>query len=126
MKRRDFITMGTVGLTATLIPSACYYFRDTSYGPSLAQPQSLALIWDKETIIAIGNDYRLRVPDEKSESELVEELLRDAPDDVKALNSFIEMKIKNDFEKNNTVNVNGWILSTTEARQCALLSTLKN
>jgi hypothetical protein len=126
MKRRDFITMGTVGLAATLIPSACYYFRDTSYDPSLTEPESLALIWDKETIIAIGNDYRLQVPNEKNESVLVEELLRDVPGDVKALSSFIEMKIKNDFEKNNTVNVNGWVLSTTEARQCALLSTLKN
>jgi len=38
--------------------------------------------------------------------------------------SHLEESIKNDFETGNTVIVDGWILSRTEARQCALLSTI--
>jgi hypothetical protein len=124
MKRRDFILMGTAGLTAVAIPSAYYYFRDIEFDPSLAEPSALYLIWDKDAIIAIGKQYRTQVPDENSKGTLARELYRDAPEEKKQLNIFIEEKIKDDFKSNTTITVDGWILSATEARQCALLSTL--
>jgi len=34
----------------------------------------------------------------------------------------IDQKIKEDFEKGDVVTVKGWILSVTEARQCALFA----
>jgi hypothetical protein len=30
--------------------------------------------------------------------------------------------IQEEFKVNNIININGWVLSPTEARQCALLS----
>ena len=40
----------------------------------------------------------------------------------KEVESFINNKIHTDFEKNDIVTVKGWVLSLTEARQCALFS----
>jgi len=122
MKRRHFIMIGTAGIAAVSIPTAYYFLNDIDYDRSLADPQSLSLIWDTETIKKIGNQYRLQMPSEKSERSLVKTLkaavsevsLADAPN--------LEEIIKKDFETGNIIIVDGWILSRTEARQCALFS----
>ena len=114
MKRRNFIIIGTAGIAAAALPAAFYFLRDVEYDPALADPQSLSLIWDTETITDIGNKYRLQIPSEKSERSLVK--LLDVP------GSDLEQIITKDFESGNTVIIDGWILSKTEARQCALFS----
>jgi len=40
----------------------------------------------------------------------------------KAIHQYLDQKIKEDFEKGDVVTVKGWILSVTEARQCALFA----
>lgn len=45
-------------------------------------------------------------------------------DDGQSIREYLGNRIKNDFEKGNTVEINGWILSVTEARQCAYLSLM--
>jgi hypothetical protein len=122
MKRRDFILLATTGIAAVAVPY--YYLSDVEYDRSLAEPQPLALIWDTETITKIGDNYRLQVPDEKSERTLVKLLSEDISPDGE-VSKLLEQKIKKDFETGNTVMVDGWILSVTEARQCALFSTTK-
>jgi len=42
--------------------------------------------------------------------------------DTTLLKTVLNDKVKSDFEKGNTVNVKGWVLSETEARQCAVYS----
>jgi hypothetical protein len=66
---------------------------------------------------------------ETKENQLVDLLLTDtagksAPEstDSTFLETLMEQKIHRDFEIGNTVNVKGWVLSATEARQCALFS----
>jgi hypothetical protein len=120
MKRRDFILLATTGIAAVAVPY--YYLSDVEYDRSLAEPQQLALIWDAETITKIGDNYRLQVPDEKSERTLVK-LLSENISSEGTVGKSLEQKIKKDFETGNTVMVDGWILSVTEARQCALFST---
>ena len=115
MKRRNFILIGTASIAAAAIPTAFYFLRDTEFDPTLADPQLLSLIWDTETMKAAGHQYRLKFPSEKSERSLIK-LLESAASDL-------ENSIKKDFETGNTVIVDGWILSRTEARQCALFST---
>jgi hypothetical protein len=122
MKRRDFILLATTGIAAVAIPY--YYLRDVEYDGSLAEPKQLSMIWDTETITKIGDNYRLQVPDEKSERTLVKLLSEDISSDA-AIGKSMEQKIKKDFETGNTVMIDGWILSVTEARQCALFSTTK-
>lgn len=40
--------------------------------------------------------------------------------------SEIEKRIKQDFDTNNIVIVQGWVLSITEARQCAIFSMINS
>ncbi len=115
MKRRDFVILTATGATAIALPSAYYYFGDAAYDVSLATPESLSLIWDSQTIKAIGAAYLRQVPDEASVRDLVGQLPTDS-------NASLEEVIKNDFATGNHVLVDGWILSVTEARQCALAS----
>lgn len=116
MKRRKFLFYGTIGMAALSIPMSCQNFKDVVYDPNLAQAESLSMIWDTETIIEIGTHYRKLVPDENRERTLVK-LLEET--------DFGE-RIKEDFENGQTIMIDGWILSITEARQCALFSTVNH
>lgn len=125
MKRRGFILTGAAGIAALSIPTAYYYFlSDIKYDKALAEPQFLSMIWDTTMISTIGNKYRLQIPNEKKERSLVKLLLADASTGSDTSTLSIDQKIKKDFETGNTVTVDGWILSVTEARQCALFSTV--
>jgi len=122
MKRRNFILIGTAGIAAISIPSAFYFFGDVQYDKSLSEPRSLSLIWDSQTIASIGNQYRLQTPAENSRRKLVRKLLDDISDQNGEMTSLLEEKIIKDFETGDTIIADGWILSITEARQCALFS----
>ena len=109
MKRRNFI-LAAAGIGA-ISASVYYFFGDVEYDPELARPQSLSLIWDAKTIKDVGTKYRAQVSSEKSERSL-----------VKLLGTPIQDTITTDFKNGNIVIIDGWILSVTEARQCALAS----
>lgn len=49
-----------------------------------------------------------------------------SPTTGKALRESLEARIRNDFIFGNTVAVDGWLLSITEARLCALVSLLQD
>ncbi len=124
MKRRNFILIGSASIVAVLIPTAYYFLKDSKFDKTLAQPQLLSMIWDTSMISTIGNKYRLQVPNEKKERSLVKLLLADAASGIDTGTLSVGQKIKKDFETGNTVTVEGWILSVTETRQCALFSTI--
>jgi hypothetical protein len=81
----------------------------------------LSHIWDAEEIEKAGALYREQFSEEDSEGQLVLKLLENA-DGKSPEGSVLQQKIVQDFEKGDTVMVDGWILSRTEARQCALFS----
>ena len=112
MKRRDFVLLSTAGIAAVAVPSAYFYFGDDV---ALTTPASLSLIWDTQTIKAIGTAYLHQVPDEASVRDLVALLPTTS-------NTGLEEAVRHDFAMGNHVLVDGWILSVTEARQCALAS----
>lgn len=107
MNRRTFVLTAT-GIAAVSIP-AWYYLKGTAEDA----PQMLSMIWDTATIVEVGRKYRELVPAEATEASLngliPDKLLR-------------EEQILTDFRNDNTILVDGWILSVTEARQCALFS----
>ena len=125
MNRRNFVLLGASGIAAISIPTACTYFGDVEYDPLLAHPQALSLIWDNELIKTIGNKYRSQVPDEKNVRSLVNFLMEDISGNKPLHAEPLEQKIKTDFKTGKTVLVNGWVLSVSEARQCALYSLTK-
>lgn len=125
MKRRTFIYLGAAGILATAIPLACSRINDVKYDPLLAEPQSLLELLDIEQITSIGKKYLEKKSDETTVRSLVKHLMHDITDDNIGLSEAVQSKVKTEFEKLDTVMVDGWVLSVTEARQCAL-SSLSN
>lgn len=73
-------------------------------------------------------NYSLQTPAESEADKLAELLSMDSAGnkissstDNLFIQNLLNQKIKYDFETDNTVIVNGWVLTLTEARQCALL-----
>ena len=122
MKRRDFVLSAIGGIGFISIPAAYYCMRDVESGNLLSQPQSLSLILDAKAISHIGNQYRVFVPEEKSAHSLINLLRAGSSKPEASIVSGLNETITHDFETGNTVLVDGWILSVTEARQCALAS----
>ena len=129
MNRRSFILLSGVSTLSLAIPWVSCQTKAWNPDPVLSQPQFLARIWDESEIHNIGLAYRKQVPDEAGEAELVQLLLTDntgksisGTTESSFLGSWLDRKIENDFKIGQTVVVKGWILSITEARQCAVYS----
>jgi hypothetical protein len=91
---------------------------------AVSSPDFLSHTVDKETLVDIGKHYLALAPQEKDEDDLVAKLFDggklDTSSDEKRITSFLSERVTSDFREGKTVMVNGWILSLTEARQCAL------
>ena len=122
MERKKFVLLASAGVIAVAIPTWYYKFRSTEYDKSLAKPQLLSNIWDTEAIVRIGKLYQKQHPDENSERNLVSLLSDSLSTENESIELSIARRIKEDFKTANIVMIDGWILSTTEGRQCALYS----
>jgi len=125
MKRRTFLSLGAASVAVLGTPWFSGCGRNNALHQALAKPQMLAHLCDESGIIEIGKAYVSQAPDE-SRIEKLTELLQTATSGSITSSKLSEIdllmieKSEEDFQKNNTVIVNGWVLSETEARQCAL------
>jgi len=90
-------------------------------------PQTLSRLQDENTLVAIGKAYGAAHPDEyslrKLERKLAENnLSSDTPPNKIFAN--LDKAIQADFDSGNIMILQGWVLSITEARQCALFSLM--
>jgi hypothetical protein len=126
MKRRTFIYFSLIGTAAITIPGlSC---SNNNYKEVIQRPQFLSHICDPTMLSEIGKSYRdkLRLND----AELLESKILKGTDGKlisrntgkNFLISFIDKKIKDDFEEGKTLVIKGWVISETEAQQCALFS----
>lgn len=130
MKRRSFILLSATGITALVLPSLSCNRVDPAAAKMLQKaPDQLSHICDAHTIREIGNAYRKQVAAESDKDQLIKLLLTDSSgnsisrsSDTTLLKSVLSDKVKSDFDKGKIVNIKGWVLSETEARQCALFS----
>lgn len=122
MKRRKFILLTGFGVSVIAIPTWYYTFNTPDYDPIIAEPEWLSHIWDGTTIGEIGETYRKQFSDESSERKLVKLLSEYVSTETTTTIDVLRQQIADDYRKGNTVMVDGWILSRTEARQCALFS----
>ena len=133
MKRRSFIQLSLYsGAAITISSFGCGTASEIANKPWV-QPQLLSHICDAKTVREIGASYRQKFNNENHEKQLINILLTDSTNKVApvtseeaVINSLLEQKIQKDFETGNTVIIKGWILSVTEARQCALFSLTQN
>ena len=129
MKRKKFIIISAVAVAAVAIPVTMKlrHHRKTRDKP-LEEPKILGNFCNEKDIREIGTAYMKRVPGESQKHELVELLMKN--DEGKRLNStditeisdWLDKKTDKEFRTDNTIVVAGWVVSVTEARQCALFS----
>jgi len=128
LKRSTFIYYSLVGTAVIAVPSLRCSNRNESL-KALQQPAFLSHICDAKTLDGIGKTYKDEFPKQSSAEQLTQLLLADDSGKVISKNSdhslitsFLNKKIEEDFQKGRTVVINGWVLSETEAQQCALFS----
>lgn len=122
MKRRTFLFLTVAGAAALAPPFAGCRYYDKPLMNILTRPGFLEHICDQKTIAEIGSAYCTAVPGEANSTDLIRLLLDGTPGahDYTHLSKYISDKVRTDFTTDDTVTVKGWVLSRTEARQCAL------
>jgi hypothetical protein len=77
----------------------------------------------------IGKAYQQQAKNENDEPALIKLLSTNEQGkpinetmDSSSIAAILNQKIQQDFQQNRIVVANGWVLSVTEARQCALFS----
>ena len=126
MNRRAFVQLSLMSAATLSVPLLTCKSRNPAMKNPLAFPVFLAGICEDKTIHEIGETYRKKLPDGFSRDDLEKLLLTDISGNILQSNSpkpllfqMLDRKIHDDFEKENTVFVKGWVLAKTEACQCA-------
>lgn len=125
MNRKKFILLTGLGISAIAIPTYYYTSNRSRHYQFLNEPELLSHIWDDKLISEIGNKYRNQFSDENNERVLVDLLSNSSNIDSNSTPKMLKEQIINDYRTYNTVMIDGWILSKTEARQCALFSFIQ-
>jgi len=129
MKRRSFIRASIILVTTISIPLLFKKYQLFKWKRfPLIHPVILSHFCDEETIQKIGITYRSIVPAENSEKRLHALLLNTLLEneqnisDPAVISNLLNRKIQEEFNAEKIIIVNGWVLSETESRQCALLT----
>jgi hypothetical protein len=130
MKRRKFILLSALGISGISISLTLWrkhlYF-DLKH--QIARPRLLMRLCDLKTIHMLGAAYLKENRFEHNINVLLNTLgytasVENQGESHKILLADVDEQILLDFESNHIVILKGWILSITEARQCALLSII--
>ena len=93
---------------------------------ALARPELLDAL-GAERVRDLGRRYREMTASERDAASLEDAIRRSLPLGARLSGGtppHVAQLVRDDFEAGRTVVVSGWILSVTEARQCALFSLL--
>jgi FKBP-type peptidyl-prolyl cis-trans isomerase 2 len=121
MIRRDFLKLSVAVTPAmALALNACRTGAATPQ-EALAQPESLYGIMERNDLQAVGKAYlaRFNPTKEALQTEILGQDPAPGTDPAKVINQIADT-VRNDFNNGRTIILEGWVLSLTEARQCAL------
>ncbi|MEJ0083039.1 MAG: hypothetical protein WDM78_19285 [Puia sp.] len=129
MKRRTFIYTG-IAVAASLTLSDLLLLNNEPKWKKqpFLYPFILSNILDEGSLRVIGNSYRVKRPDENSKIKLMHALtsgmqtIQTTTNDMLHQAMEIEKTVELDFKSDKLIVIKGWVISETEARQCALLS----
>lgn len=129
MNRKKFIWLAVVAAAGAAVPVLVQRIRKSRLLSSpFAYPSFLACFMNESTIRKIGMTYRLMNLAESSKAKLEQlltaDLAKHQPKDKinSQLIDELEQKTIHNFQTNKIIIADGWVLSVTEARQCALFS----
>jgi hypothetical protein len=122
MQRRTFIHLSAYTALALTLPFA----DGCSSSPEnvASQPLLFSHLADKNTISEAGNAYRKQFPKEDDKTVLSNLLIGNNAPDKSSIQKLLDDRVLQDFKSGKTITAAGWVLSITEARQCALYSIL--
>ena len=126
MERRTFVKLSAYTALALSVPllNGC---KPNATEQALSEPHFFSHITDLKTIRDTGEAYRKMKKDEDDKDKLVQILSGGDPSpDIRSIETSLNKQVDDDFKTGKVLVVNGWVLSITEARQCALLSILKS
>ena len=122
MERRKFVLLSSALGTAVVLKAFASF--NTELNPELISgANSLDLIWNHNTLRDIGLKYRDLFPTENISETLANSLSTDFINEF-SMRLELEKRLTKDFENDQIIILDGWLISLTEARQCALYSTL--
>lgn len=124
MERRTFIRLSAYTAAILSVPfiSSCSSKED-----SIAVPEFFSHVTDVKTIKEAGADYRKQFQSEDNSEALTRLLLGgNSSTNRDEIRSLLDKQVTQDFKLGKTVTAGGWVLSLTEARQCALFSILNS
>jgi hypothetical protein len=128
MERRRFLRAGAVCVAAAAAGATGWIARPRSRAEVLAHPTLLELLGDVNGVRAIGLAYRHTFAREQTSAALERAILRSVGPAARLsdrlLRARVEARVQTDFDTGDIVQIGGWILSRTEARQCALFTHL--
>lgn len=117
MERRKFIQYSIAGIAAASLPFTSFSKPSSIViEEALANPKLLSFIQNKEEVLTVGKVYREYFRTEDNKEVLRRHLL--------SIPTNLEKTVEEDFKSGKTIIINGWVLSLTEARQCALYSII--
>lgn len=126
MNRRRFLLTAAAGTVVVTGGGTAWFVRPGAHAELLGQPDLLHLFGDADVVRSIGRAYRAAFPQEATAPELTRQILRAlgpaARLSKRLLSRRIESSVRREFDREDTVQLGGWILSRTEARQSALFS----
>ena len=123
MRRRTFLIAACAA--AVTVPILNYSWSSIHEFP-IYYPDELGRICDENSIREIGIKYRNLVHQENSKQKLTDLILdgisqeKIKTSDRSLVHKFLDQKIYEDFLGYKTFVIDGWVISITEARQCAL------
>jgi hypothetical protein len=120
MDRRRFLEVTAAGIVAAVTSWGCA--DNPEHVRDLAQPDVLEMFGPERTR-EIGTRYRSAFPQESTAAALRSAISSSRRRGfARRFSRSIDAQVHDDFEDGRTVLVGGWVLSQTEARQCALYS----
>ena len=129
MKRKKFLIISALAVAAISVPVAIKLSpRRKVRDKPLEQPKILGNFCNEKDIQEIGGAYRKENPNESQKQQLIDLLLKNDEgskinsSDKSAVSDWLDQKTLQEFKSDKTIVVAGWVISVTEARQCALFS----
>lgn len=126
MERRLFVKLSAFTAMALTLPlvESCSGSKEMA----VAQPLLFSHLVDVKTINEAGLAYRKTHTAEDTQEKLSQLLLgdKDAGLGKGEIQAMLDKQVTADFKQGNILVVKGWVMSVTEARQCALYSLLKS
>ena len=130
MKRREFISIAAAGAAGMAVPSVGREAGQSRF--AFARPRLLHF-FGADVVRDLGLLYLETVPAENDAAVLTKTLAASGSPESAGWNVFsnvgaewsaadLDVLVQRDFAAGRTVILNGWVLSLTEARQCALYS----